>query len=58
MKLHLLTDVQRGDIQLKKGETFEVEEVVIDAYKIKVPMKQKGKFRYALIKDDEGILVE
>ncbi len=54
-KLKML--VNKPFIGVKEGEVFEVDKVVVDSYRIKVPMKQKGKFYYALIKDDEGELV-
>lgn len=49
--------VNKPQINFIKDKLYEVEDVIIDTYKIKIPMKQKNKFRYALIKDDEGILV-
>lgn len=58
MNLKMLTTVQRGNIELRKSQIFEVEKVVVDMYKIKVPKKQKNKFTYVLVNDDEGILVE
>lgn len=30
------------DVYLEKGKVYEVTEVIIDSYKVKVPMKQKG----------------
>lgn len=42
---------------LEKGKVYEAVETVGDKYKVVVPMKQKGKFRYALVKDSEGVLV-
>ncbi len=45
-----------GLVLYEDGE-YEVTDIIQDTYKIKVPKKQKGKFRYVLIKDDEGILV-
>lgn len=59
MKLKLLKDkLITRDCFLKAGSVFEVEDIVIDEYKIKIPMKQKNRFRYVLVKDDEGVLVE
>lgn len=57
MKLKVLTDVARGSIQLKKGDIFEVEDVVVDTYKIKIPKKQKNRFTYVLVNDNEAILL-
>ena len=59
MKVKVLIDKSIvKDVKLEMGKTYEVVDVVQDAYKVKLPMKQKGKFRYALIKDDEGVLVD
>ena len=58
MKLKLLTDITRGDTIFIKDTVYEVEDIIQGEYKIKVPMKQKGKFRYALVKDNEAILVD
>ena len=55
MKLKAL--INKPEIGFIKNSLYEVEEIVQDTYKIKIPMKQKGKFKYALIKDDEGVLV-
>ncbi len=52
----MLTDIARGDVKLYKGEIYTVDKVVVDMYRIQVPMKQKGKFKNVLIKDDEGKL--
>ncbi len=63
MKLKILKDkyipthVLNG-IELKKGKVYEVDKVVVDSYRIKIPMKQKSKFRYALVKEDEGELID
>lgn len=51
------TNQRLTDLDIYKDNVYEVEEIIVDSYKIKVPMKQKGKFRYALVKDDEGELV-
>lgn len=45
-------------MDLEKDNVYEVVDILQDTYKVVVPMKQKGKFRYALIKDEDGILVE
>lgn len=58
MNLRILTDTQRGNIELKKDQIYEVDSIIVDSYRIKIPMKQKGKFRYALVKDEEGELIE
>lgn len=58
MKLKLNQDITRGDTIFMKDTIFEVEDIIQGEYKIKIPMKQKGKFRYALVKDSEGVLVD
>ncbi len=58
MNIKIKSDIQRGNFILEKDTTYEIDGIVIDEWKVKVPMKQKGKFRYALIKDDEGELIE
>ncbi len=45
------------ELTLGKDRVYEVDSVVGDCYRIKIPMVQKGKFKYALVGDDEGILV-
>ncbi len=56
MKLKALID--KPGINLEKDTFYEVEDIVEDEWKIKIPMKQKNKFRYALVKEDEGELVD
>lgn len=59
MKLKAL--ISKPEINLEKDKEYEIaedQEIVGDAWKIKIPMKQKNKFRYALIKEDEGELVD
>ena len=46
--------ITKPDINLVKGNLYEVVDIILDTYKIKIDMKQKGKFKYALVKDDEG----
>lgn len=49
------------NLLLEKDTTYEVDEeqpIVVDKWKIKVPMKREGKFRFALISEDEGVLVD
>lgn len=58
MKLKLNQDLSRGAIQLKKDEIYEVKEIIQKDYIIKVPMKQKGKFKRVVILNEEGELVE
>lgn len=59
MKLKMLMDKYiTSDVYLERGKSYEIEDIIQDTYKIKIPMKQKGKFRYALVKDEEGVLVE
>ena len=54
--------VNKPIINLEKDKIYEIDEenpiVGNDSYKIKVPMKRAGKFKFALVKDDEGILVD
>lgn len=57
MKLKIFTNIVWGELLLEKDKEFDVDDVVVDTYRIKVPMNHRGKFRYALIKDDEGALV-
>ncbi len=49
--------INKPEINLVKGKLYEVDKVVVDSYRIKISMKQKGKFKYALVKDSEGVLV-
>ncbi len=49
--------ITKPEISLIKGNLYEVVDIILDTYKIKIDMKQKGKFRYALIKEDEGELI-
>lgn len=57
-KMKLKALINKPEINLKKGQLYEIDEIIQDCYRIKVPMKQKGKFKYALVKDDEGVLVD
>ncbi len=57
MKLKITKNILRGNLVLNEGEIYEVDKVVGDSYRIKIPMKRYKKFHYALIKDDEGVLV-
>lgn len=43
---------------LERGTTYEVDSVIVDSYRIKIPMKRQGKFKFALIGEDEGELVD
>lgn len=45
MKLKALID--KPEINILKDKLYEVEDIIQGEWKIKVPMKQKGKFRYA-----------
>ncbi|HEX9504110.1 MAG TPA: hypothetical protein VF974_07415 [Patescibacteria group bacterium] len=45
-------------ITLEKDKTYEVEDIIQDTYKIKVPMKRQGKFKYVLVGESEGELVD
>lgn len=46
------------DLTLQKDKIYEVLDIVQDSYKIAVPMKRKGKFKYVLIGEDEGELLD
>lgn len=55
MKLLITGDNQRlTDLGIEKGKTYEVLDIVQKDYLIAVPMKQKGKFKYVLINDEDG----
>lgn len=59
MKLKITTTTPRlTELGIEKDKTYEVDSVVVDSYRIAVPMKRAGKFKYALIGEDEGKLVE
>jgi len=58
MKLKMIKNILRGGFALDEGETYEVDSVVVDSYQIKVPMRQKNRFKYVLVSDDEGELVD
>ena len=52
--------ITKPEINLEKGKLYEIadgEEIVQNCWKILIPMKQKGKFKYALVRDSEGVLV-
>jgi len=51
------TEVKKLIENLEIQEKDENKGIVGDSYKIKIPMKRKGKFKFALVKDEEGILV-
>lgn len=61
MKLKITQQTTRlTKLGIEKGKVYEIDEdqpIVIDMYKIKIPKRQKGKFRFALISEDEGILI-
>lgn len=46
------------ELEIEKDTTYEVEDIIQDTYKIKVPMKRQGKFKYALVGEDEGELLD
>lgn len=49
------------ELGIEKDKIYEVDEdqsIVVDKWKILVSMKRKGKFRFALISEDEGELVD
>lgn len=50
--------INKPEIHLERGKLYEVEDVIQDCYKIKIPKKQKGKFDYALLSEDEGVLID
>ncbi len=56
---YLKSLISKPEINLIKDKLYELadEEIVENCWKIKIPGKQKGKFRYALVKDSEGVLV-
>ena len=59
--MQLKSLINKPEINLVKGKLYEIapdQEIVENCWKIKIPMKQKDKFRYALIKEDEGILID
>lgn len=62
MNLKILRDNQRlTGLGIEKDKTYEIDEyqpIVWDEWKVKVIMKQKGKFRYALVNDEDGELVD
>lgn len=58
MKLKMIKNILRGGFALDEGETYEVDSVVVDSYKIKIPMRQKNRFKYVLVNEDEGELVD
>ncbi len=61
MKLKIRIEKQIADIHLERGKEYELaedESIVHDCYKIKVPMKQAGKFRHVLVNENEGELVD
>lgn len=59
MMVKILSDRQIfTNLSLHKGELYEVEDIVQDCYKIKIPMVQRGVFKYALVNESEGDLVD
>lgn len=46
------------ELGIEKDKTYEVEDIIQDTYKIKVPMKRQEKFKYVLVGEDEGELVD
>lgn len=59
MNLKMLTDKQIvPTVILQKGGIYQVLDIVVDSYKIAVPMKRKGKFKHVLVNEDEGELVD
>jgi len=58
MKLKIIKNILRGELAFDEGEIYEVDSVVVNSYRIKVPMKRQGKFKYVLIGEDEGELID
>lgn len=59
MKLKIIVNNERlRELGIEKDKTYEVDSVVVDSYRIKVPMKRQGKFKYILIGEDAGELVD
>lgn len=59
MKLKVTQETPRlTELGIEKDTIYEVDSVVVDSYRIAAPMKRKGKFRYALIGETEGELVD
>jgi len=59
MNLKML--INKPEINLEKDKTYEIDDeqpIVVDSYKIKVPMKRDGKFKFALVREDEAILID
>jgi hypothetical protein len=55
------TNERLQKLGIEQDKTYEIDKeqpIVIDMYKIKVPMKQKGKYRFALVNENEGELVD
>jgi hypothetical protein len=58
MKLKMIINKQMGVVTLEKDKEYKVTEIVQDCYKVKVPMKRKGRFWNVLVQDDEGELLD
>ena len=59
MDIKILKDRQiLKDLAIKVGQIYEVLDIVVDMYKIAIPMKHKGKFRNILVSEDEGELID
>ncbi len=49
------------ELGIEKDNLYEVDEdqpIVVDKWKIKLPMKRQGKFKPVLIGEDEGELLD
>lgn len=46
------------ELGISKDKTYEVDSVIVDSYRVKVPMKRAGTFNYALVGEYEGELVD
>lgn len=50
-----------GNINLEEGKEYEIDEkqpIIDNKYKLIVPMKQKGKFRFVAADDEDGVLID
>lgn len=59
--MKLKSFITKPEINLIKDKLYEIaedQEIVENCWKIKIPMKQKRKFQFALVKDSEGELID
>ena len=57
-RLKMLINKQMGPAFLIKDKEYEVADIIQDCYKVRVPMKRKGKFKQVLVNEDEGELID